>query len=234
MEATPPLPPERPRDHVGEPRVPASGSPPPEPVPPPAPVPPKPSTPNGPAAPQIDLACTRLFASGTVLAKALPTVATTPEGCGMAAPVLVSGVVVSPTRTIAFEPAVTMDCTLAATVAEWVRGDLAAIFVSPAPALVALTDTSGYACRSRNHIAGAKLSEHGHGNAMDIGGLKTADGTVVSVKQAGSPVLVRVKATACARFNTVLGPGSDGFHENHLHVDLAPRRPGSNICHWDL
>ena len=34
----------------------------------------------------------------------------------------------------------------------------------------------------------------------------------------------RLKASACARFTTVLGPASDGFHENHVHVDLAERR----------
>jgi hypothetical protein len=32
----------------------------------------------------------------------------------------------------------------------------------------------------------------------------------------------------------VLGPGSDGYHENHVHVDLAPRRSGYRLCRWDL
>jgi hypothetical protein len=30
----------------------------------------------------------------------------------------------------------------------------------------------------------------------------------------------------------VLGPASDGFHENHVHVDLAERRSGYRICQW--
>jgi hypothetical protein len=33
---------------------------------------------------------------------------------------------------------------------------------------------------------------------------------------------------------TVLGPGSDGFHENHVHVDLAERRGNYRICEWDV
>ena len=33
-----------------------------------------------------------------------------------------------------------------------------------------------------------------------------------------------IRADACARFSTVLGPGSDGHHEEHIHVDLAERR----------
>ena len=30
----------------------------------------------------------------------------------------------------------------------------------------------------------------------------------------------------------MLGPASDGFHENHVHVDLAERRSGYRICQW--
>ena len=36
------------------------------------------------------------------------------------------------------------------------------------------------------------------------------------------------------RFSTVLGPGSDGYHENHIHVDLAERRGGYRMCQWDV
>jgi hypothetical protein len=43
-----------------------------------------------------------------------------------------------------------------------------------------------------------------------------------------------LRKSACARFNTVLGPGSDGYHENHVHVDLAERRGGYRMCQWDV
>ena len=44
-----------------------------------------------------------------------------------------------------------------------------------------------------------------------------------------------VKRSACARFSTVLGPGSDGFHEDHVHVDLMERAPGRfKMCQWDV
>ncbi len=33
---------------------------------------------------------------------------------------------------------------------------------------------------------------------------------------------------------TVLGPGSDGYHEDHVHVDLAERRNNYRICEWDV
>jgi hypothetical protein len=32
----------------------------------------------------------------------------------------------------------------------------------------------------------------------------------------------------------VLGPGSDGHHEEHIHVDLAERRGGYKMCQWDV
>ena len=35
-------------------------------------------------------------------------------------------------------------------------------------------------------------------------------------------------------FNFVLGPGSDGYHEDHVHVDLADRRSGYRVCQWDV
>jgi hypothetical protein len=33
---------------------------------------------------------------------------------------------------------------------------------------------------------------------------------------------------------TVLGPGSDGYHEHHIHVDLAERRGNYRMCQWDV
>jgi hypothetical protein len=44
----------------------------------------------------------------------------------------------------------------------------------------------------------------------------------------------RVRQSACARFMTVLGPGSDGYHEEHIHVDLAERKTDYRICQWDI
>jgi Extensin-like protein C-terminus len=43
-----------------------------------------------------------------------------------------------------------------------------------------------------------------------------------------------IRAGACARFATVLGPGSDGHHEEHIHVDLMERRGGYKMCQWDV
>jgi len=93
-----------------------------------------------------------------------------------------------------------------------------------------------YDCRGRNRIVGAKLSEHGKGNALDVRSLKLANGTVLELTdpQVAKEFRDRVRKDACARFSTVLGPGSDGYHESHVHVDLAERAGGYRMCQWDV
>jgi hypothetical protein len=44
----------------------------------------------------------------------------------------------------------------------------------------------------------------------------------------------RVLHSVCARFSTVLGPGSDWYHEDHIHLDLAQRRNDYRICQWNV
>ena len=40
--------------------------------------------------------------------------------------------------------------------------------------------------------------------------------------------------SVCARFSTVLGPGSDWYHEDHIHLDLMERRNNYRICQWNV
>lgn len=176
--------------------------------------------------------CAALLASGKVVARAAAPVSG-PGDCGMAAPIELTAVIVSPTLRIPLTPAPEINCALGTVVADWVREDLAPLFAQSGASLTALSDTAGYACRSRDHILGAKLSEHARGNAMDIGGFVSADHKTTSVKD-GAAILTEVRRTACARFTTVLGPGSDSFHASHLHVDLAPRHNGARFCQWTL
>jgi hypothetical protein len=43
-----------------------------------------------------------------------------------------------------------------------------------------------------------------------------------------------LRDSACHRFTTVLGPGSDSSHESHVHLDLIERRQGFRMCQWDV
>ncbi len=86
----------------------------------------------------------------------------------------------------------------------------------------------GYGCRPMNNQRGASLSEHSFGNALDVGGFRLADGRKITVVQGWTrgdeqekAFLREAHAGACEFFTTVLGPGSNALHYNHLHVDLA-------------
>lgn len=190
--------------------------------------------PSPPDASVEQLNCARLFAGRKVVARGQPSLSGA-DGCGIAAPVSVSAVVVSPASSIAIRPPIEVNCAMAEAFADWVREDLVPVFSKIGTPLAGLSDSSGYQCRGRNRVVGAKLSEHARGNAIDIGRFSLADGHDVSVVDDGrsTGVLAEVKRTACARFTTVLGPGSDGFHETHMHIDLAFRRGHGRFCHWD-
>jgi hypothetical protein len=43
-----------------------------------------------------------------------------------------------------------------------------------------------------------------------------------------------LRASACERFTTVLGPGADAHHDGHIHLDIAERRQGYRICAWEV
>lgn len=86
---------------------------------------------------------------------------------------------------------------------------------------------ASYSCRAMNNVSGAKLSEHGHANAIDIAGFVMADGRSVMVKSGWTgradeqQFLREVRANSCRSFTTVLGPGADPYHSDHFHLDLA-------------
>ncbi|CAM4086556.1 extensin family protein [Palleronia rufa] len=145
------------------------------------------------------------------------------SACGLARPVSVtkvSGVRLS-------RPA-TMDCPTARALNTWVAAS-----VRPALDQVAgLEVAAHYTCRTRNNVAGAKVSEHGKGRAVDISGFRMADGSTVTVLDGWTdsrigPALRRIHQGACGPFGTVLGPDADRYHQDNLHLDTARYRSGS-------
>jgi hypothetical protein len=82
----------------------------------------------------------------------------------------------------------------------------------------------------------AHISEHAFGNALDIASFVLADGHKVTVQYGwrGSPeeqaFLHDVQLAACNEFTTVLAPGTNIYHYNHIHVDLMRRYSGRRIC----
>ena len=116
---------------------------------------------------------------------------------------------------------------MAQAIADWVRDDVAPS-LKDLPPLRGLDNLASYDCRGRNNVHAAKVSEHGRADALDVHDFKLADGRELGLTDVDVPKDWReaIRASACARFSTVLGPGSDGYHEEHVHLDLerAPQR----------
>ena len=102
--------------------------------------------------------------------------------------------------------------------------------------VVEIKQISAYSCRGMNGNANAHISEHAFGNALDIAAFTLADGRRISVETGwkGMPeeqgFLRDVQASACREFTTVLAPGSNVYHYNHIHVDLMRRPHRPIIC----
>ncbi len=134
------------------------------------------------------------------------------------------------------KPPAIIRCTLAEALGDWVREDLAPLADKTGGGLSKLKGSEGYECRPRNRMADAKLSEHGKGNAYDLLSVVLRNGHELTIEHQtdARAFMAQLKSSSCARFMTVLGPGSDGYHESHLHVDLAERHSDYRICEWDL
>ena len=156
-------------------------------------------------------------------------------GCGIAHPVTVRRILPD----VALEPEATLRCETALNLARMTRDMLipAAVRAFPdRPKLSGINQASGYVCRNRNSAETGKISEHAYGNAIDIAGLtfgkenvplmiaKQDDGTAEAAFQRA------FNAIACLYFTTVLSPGSDATHQDHLHLDVIKRKSGFRYC----
>ncbi len=176
--------------------------------------------------PPPDPVCDELETSGEVEFERLDRIAE--NQCGALTPISLSALKPKDGPPVTFETPVTVTCAIARQALVWLTTS-----VQPAAGkhlgepIVRFRQTGGYECRGRNRVAGAKLSEHGRANALDIGGFESADGRVVTVGESTSEAeldfLKEIRAAACGPFTTVLGPGV-AAHDGHLHLDLAQRR----------
>lgn len=134
-------------------------------------------------------------------------------------------------------PTATLSCPMVSGVDAWLGGEVqrAAMTWFGQPVIELITFGS-FSCRPMNHRAGARLSEHSFANAIDAKAFKLADGRVVSVVKGwkGQPdeqgFLREVSIGACKHFTTVLAPGSDAMHYDHIHVDMARHNGGRHVC----
>lgn len=155
------------------------------------------------------------------------------SGCGIARTYNILSV-----HEVKIEPSTQLTCETALALASWMRG-----IVEPSVAalgahvrLTKLRHASTYACRRRNNLAEGKISEHAYGHAIDIQSFEFENRDAIAVvPRAGKGTMEEafqktVEAGGCLYFTTALGPGSDAYHENHLHLDIAKRQGGYRMC----
>jgi Extensin-like protein C-terminus len=138
---------------------------------------------------------------------------------------------------VVVKPTATLACPIVSVLDRWLADS-----VQPAAQrwfgarVVEIKQISAYSCRGMNGNPNAHISEHAFGNALDIAAFTLADGRRISVKDGwkGLPeeqgFLRDVQGAACQQFNTVLAPGSNRYHYDHIHVDLMRRSSRRFIC----
>ena len=137
---------------------------------------------------------------------------------------------------IEIKPAPVLRCEFAESVAAWLRDEAAPRVDKLGAPLRTVETFDDFECRGRNRVAGAKLSEHGKGNAVDVRSFLLADGRSIGLTDISVAKDFRdeIRDSACRRFTTVLGPGADAQHESHIHLDLIERTHGYRMCQWDV
>ena len=153
--------------------------------------------------------------------KALPPIRSRINGCNVPDAVLVNQV-----AGVALTPPATINCAEAAALSAWVTTGLQPAFKG---SVTALDVADSYACRPRNNVPGNPVSVHGLGQAIDIAGFVTNSGRTYTVAQNYNAQIIAAQKAGCGTFHTILGPGSDGYHESHIHLDVAPHG-GRDYC----
>ncbi len=195
----------------------------------------KPAAEKAEPAPPPPSACRLALTEAIAIAPSIPPI-NGPGSCGGEDLVRLEAVVLPDRKQVAVKPAAILRCGMAAAIADWVRTDMAPFAQNLGTTLADLDNFDSFECRGRNRVSGAKMSEHGRANALDIRALKFANGQSLSLtdRSVAREQREAVLQSVCARFTTVLGPGSDWYHEDHIHLDLAERRSGYRICQWNV
>ena len=122
-----------------------------------------------------------------------------------------------------------MTCPVARQFARWLREAVQpAAQASLGSRVVRIESMGSYSCRPVNNQSGARLSEHGRANAVDIGGFVLADGRRITVldgwngaDEGARRFLRAVHSAGCRRFAITLGPDANALHRDHLHFDMG-------------
>ncbi|WP_083223711.1 MULTISPECIES: extensin family protein [unclassified Ensifer] len=157
------------------------------------------------------------------------------KGCGIDKPLDVESVLPE----VKLAPKGLMRCEAALALARWTKETVqpaADVAFAKGTTVKTLNQASTYICRLRNNGATGKISEHAHGNAVDIASFTLSDGKTIEIQPRDEDGTMTgafqraITASACLYFKTVLDPGSDAVHETHLHLDVIERGNGYRYC----
>lgn len=166
--------------------------------------------------------------------KELPPIPGEEDGCGIASPLELSTVIPG----IKLEPQGTMRCEAALALSRWAKNVVVptAKIALPGKNVTAFGNASTYVCRNRNSAETGKISEHAKGSAVDIATMTFDKGEPLVMKPRGEDGTMEgafqrtITTAACLFFRTVLSPGSDATHQDHLHLDVLERKGGYLYC----
>jgi hypothetical protein len=187
------------------------------------------------AAPPPPSACRLALTEEIAIAPSIPDIHGV-GGCGGEDLVRLEAVVLADKRLVSVKPAAILRCPMASAIAGWIRTDIAPLAAGLGSVISGLDNFDSFECRGRNRVVGAQLSEHGRANALDVRAFKLANGQSISLidRTVSRELRESVLHSACARFSTVLGPGADWYHEDHIHLDLMERHNNYKICQWNV
>ncbi|WP_449041643.1 extensin family protein [Paracoccus sp. (in: a-proteobacteria)] len=172
---------------------------------------------------------------GVEAAEAAPIADPDNRDCGIDRPVEVRALQPG----LALDAPAVMRCDTARSLALWMREAVipAARRLEGSPRITSVALGTSYACRGVvGGASTATVSEHALGNAVDIAGFGFDNGTRLEIAPRGDRGGIEmafqnaVQAAACLYFSTVLGPGSNAAHDDHLHLDIKARSSGFRLC----
>jgi hypothetical protein len=148
---------------------------------------------------------------------------TWPDGCSATSAVKLVAIGIPVTNLGA------MKCGAALSLTQWVTQAVQSAARDRFGTYVTKIESFGsFACRPVNNVEGNKLSEHARANAVDIAGFILANGRRITVKAdwngpdpQARAFLRQLRDAGCRRFNIVLSPDYNAYHQDHLHFDMG-------------
>lgn len=175
----------------------------------------------------VDQACLDRLGAAGIEFESITLPPAPKSGCAIDTPVRLKAIKLAPRwrTSIRLPDEPTLSCRFGERFGHWLRDLVAPLIAGElAVELKSVRTGPGYECRNRNRAEAGKISAHASGLAADVASFELANGRTLTVKPDGDEHLqatvAAIRVAACGWFTTVLGPGSDAAHADHMHVDI--------------